>query len=128
MKNNTLLVLDDEVSISIIIEINLGEDYKVVQLSNGREGLDWVLAGNNPIGIIADLNMPELDGISFIKSVRSNALYKEIPIIVLSSEESSAKKIQALKAGADDYLVKPFNPEELKIRLEKILSRIGWLS
>ncbi len=122
-----LLVIDDEVSIGIIIEINFSDNYDVIQLSNGREALDWLLEGNHPEAIVADINMPELDGISFVKQIRNIALYQETPLIVLSSEEVSTKKIEALKAGADDYLVKPFNPEELAVRLDKISKRFSRL-
>ncbi len=125
MSKKKLLVVDDEASISIIIEINLGDTYEIVQFADGQAALNWLLLGNEPTAIVADMNMPELDGLGFIKQVRNSALFKDTPIVVLSSEEASSKKIVALRAGADDYLVKPFNPEELGIRLEKILFRIN---
>ena len=65
--------------------------------------------------------MPEMNGDEFLSYIKSNGLYKDIPIIVLSGEESSAIRIKMLEEGADDYIVKPFNPMELKIRIRKVL-------
>lgn len=125
MQNRQLLVVDDEASIGLIIEINLGDQFEIVQMLDGMEAMNWISRGNIPTAIVADLNMPKLDGLSFIRQLRNNELFKDTPIIVLSSEDSSLMKIKALKTGADDYLVKPFNPEELSVRLEKILSRLN---
>ena len=67
--------------------------------------------------------MPNLDGIELIKRLKESGYFKDIPVIVLSSKEGSEDRIQCLRLGADDYMVKPFNPEELLVRIEKTLSR-----
>jgi len=87
------------------------------------EGLKWMEEGNIPDLVVADIQMPNLDGYDFIKNVRASGYYKDIPLIMLSGIESSNEKVKCLKLGANDYVVKPFNPEELEIRIELLLSR-----
>jgi DNA-binding response OmpR family regulator len=70
------------------------------------------------------MNMPDMNGLEFIAQIRASGFFKDIPLIMLSGNEGTADKIKCLKAGADDYLVKPFNPEELEARIENILRRI----
>jgi DNA-binding response OmpR family regulator len=67
--------------------------------------------------------MPEMDGFEFIKHIRASGFFKEIPLIVLSSYENSSTRINCLRLGADDYMVKPFNPEELEARVENMVKR-----
>jgi DNA-binding response OmpR family regulator len=64
--------------------------------------------------IIADVNMPDVGGIEFIMQIRSSGFFRDVPLIMLSGNEKSEDKIKSLKAGADDYMTKPFNPEELE--------------
>lgn len=120
----TLLALDDEISILKILDFYFGKSFNVVAKKNGKEALEWMQQGFIPDVIIADINMPELDGIEFIKQIRSSGFFKEIPLVILSGNEESSEKIKCLKAGADDYLIKPFNPEELEVRIENILRRL----
>ena len=119
-----LLVIDDEEAIGIIVEINLSGLYEVVIKSNGKMALDWLKQGNHPDAIVADLNMPEVNGMEFIHTVRKSMMYDDIPIVVLSSEEESSKRIECFEAGADDFLIKPFNPTELKLRIQRLFK---WL-
>lgn len=120
----TLLALDDEVSILKILDFYFGKTYNVVAKQNGKEALEWMQQGVIPDVIIADVNMPELNGVDFIKQIRSSGFFREIPLIMLSGNEGSSDKIKCLKAGADDYIVKPFNPEELSARIDNIFRRI----
>ncbi len=73
--------------------------------------------------IVADIQMPNMNGNDFIKNIRASGFFKEIPLIMLSGIESSQEKVKCLKLGANDYMVKPFNPEELSIRIELLLAR-----
>ncbi len=119
-----LLVIDDEEAIGIIIDMNLGGKYQVVQKTDGNEALKWLKNGNFPDAIVADLNMPNLSGLEFITSVRKLTLYDDVPILVLSGEEESATRIECFEAGADDFIVKPFNPKELSLRIDRLFK---WL-
>ena len=120
-QKKNLLLIDDESAIAIIIQIQFGKDYTITILKNGLEAVKWLLAGNLPDLIILDLNMPEMNGLDFLKEVRKYNFFRKIPMIVLSGEDNSIKKIEAFKSGADDYLTKPFNPVELRIRMERFL-------
>ncbi len=79
------------------------------------------VAGNMPDLIISDIRMPEMRGDEFLAYLKLNELFKQIPVVMLSSEDSTSERIRLLEEGAEDYIVKPFNPQELKIRIKKIL-------
>lgn len=118
-----ILVIDDELSIRLLLENYLSKMYVVVTRNDGMEALKWMEEGNMPDLIVADIQMPNLDGYEFIKNVRNSGFFKEIPMIMLSGIESSQEKVKCLKLGANDYMIKPFNPEELSIRIEILLAR-----
>jgi DNA-binding response OmpR family regulator len=123
IEKKKLLMVDDEKSIGMIIEVNLGKLFEIIKLENGSDAYDYLLAGNQVDCMIVDLFMPEMDGLTFIKEVRKLPHLKETPIIMLSGETSSNSKIDSLSAGADDYVTKPFNPKELELRLTKLVER-----
>jgi DNA-binding response OmpR family regulator len=120
----TLLVIDDEPSICLILEHYFHLDFKVVLKSNGLEAMKWLSQGNQPDAIVADYAMPVMDGFDFIKQLRADAAHQYTPIIILSGKDETTSKISFLKHGADDYVVKPFNPEELELRLKRLLNRV----
>lgn len=124
MTKKTLLALDDELSILKILDFYFGKTYNVISKTDGNSALEWMQQGQLPDVIIADVNMPDMNGMEFIAQIRTSGFFKDIPLIMLSGNEGSADKIKCLKAGADDYLVKPFNPEELEARITNILRRI----
>jgi DNA-binding response OmpR family regulator len=122
MKKN-ILVIDDELSIRMLLENYLSKTYTVVTKVDGQEGIKYLEAGNMPDLIVADIQMPNLDGYEFLKQLKASGFFKNIPIIMLSGIESSQERVKFLKLGADDYIVKPFNPEELSIRIDNLISR-----
>lgn len=121
----TLLIVDDEPAIRLILEHYFSGDYEVILTANGEEALNWLRAGNNADAIVADYEMPLLNGLDFIRALRAWPTYESVPLLMLSGTDETSKKIQCLRAGADDYVVKPFNPEELEIRLQKVLTRVS---
>ena len=120
-----ILVIDDELSIRMLLENFLGKEYQVVAKKDGQEGLKYLEEGEMPDLIVADVQMPNIDGYAFLEKVRASGFFKHIPVIMLSGIESSQERVKCLKMGADDYVVKPFNPEELSIRINNILKRIS---
>nr|MDA3930806.1 response regulator [Prolixibacteraceae bacterium] len=118
-----ILIVDDKPSISDLIVQFLKNSYEIETKLDGLEALTWLQEGNIPDLILTDLQMPNVDGIELIKKVKESGYFSDIPIIVLSSKDSSKDRIECLKLGAEDYLMKPFNPEELLIRIEKVLKR-----
>ena len=116
-----ILVLDDKETIAKVLSIYLVSDYDCIWLLNGVQGMKWLQEGNIPDLIISDIRMPEMRGDDFLEWIKSNELFKHIPVIMLSSEDSTSERIRLLEVGASDYIVKPFNPMELKIRVKKII-------
>jgi DNA-binding response OmpR family regulator len=120
-----LLIIDDEISIRKLLEFYFGKYFTVTTKSDGQEAMDYIKQGNLPDAIIADLKMPKMDGYDFTTEVRKMESLKTTPVMILSGNESSSDRIHCLKIGADDYLIKPFNPDELYYRLVNILKRTG---
>ena len=116
-----ILIIDDEAIMRKLLEQILKEKYEVISMENGKEALEWMYSGNIPDLVVADLNMPEINGFEYINRVRESGFFNDLPLIVLSGEESSAERIKSLKMGANDYLVKPFNPEELSLRIDNLI-------
>jgi DNA-binding response OmpR family regulator len=124
MTKKTLIAVDDEPSILKVLDFYFGKTYNVVSKQNGKDALEWMQQGVVPDIIIADVNMPDVGGIEFIMQIRSSGFFRDVPLIMLSGNEKSEDKIKSLKAGADDYMTKPFNPEELEARIDNIFRRI----
>jgi len=118
-----VLIIDDEKTIRILLENFLKKEYDVITKNNGEEGLNWLQEGNFPDIIIVDIQMPKMSGYEFIKNIKASGYFQNIPMIMLSGIDSSAEKVKFLKLGASDYIVKPFNPEELSVRIELHLAR-----
>ncbi|MCK9219681.1 MAG: response regulator [Bacteroidales bacterium] len=116
-----ILAIDDEKSIRFIIENTFNKDFDIKTLSNGMDALFYMQSGNLPDVIICDVEMPVLNGFEFIRRVRESGFFEEIPLIMLSGKEESADKIKCFEMGADDYVLKPFNPKELIVRIKRRL-------
>jgi DNA-binding response OmpR family regulator len=119
----SLLIIDDEPSITKILEHFLKKDFNVIIKNDGSEGMLWLEEGNHADLIIADLHMPNLNGKDFLKVAKASNLYSEIPVIILSGSDESSERIQCLNLGADDFMVKPFNPMEVHAKINAILRR-----
>lgn len=124
-KREEILVIDDQPIMLKLLEQILKDRYEVVALENGKEALEWMYSGNIPDLVVADLNMPEIDGFEYIQRIRESGFFYDVPLIVLSGEESSTERIKCLKLGANDYLIKPFNPEELRLRIDNLIRLRG---
>jgi two-component system KDP operon response regulator KdpE len=115
-----VLVVDDEPQIVRALSINLrARAYEVLTAATGREALD-VAARGRPDLVILDLGLPDIDGVEVIRGLRG---WSRAPIVVLSGRSDSADKVEALDAGADDYLTKPFGVDELLARLRAVSRR-----
>ncbi len=115
-----ILIVDDSSSMRQMVKFTLVEEgHEVYEADNGKNGISKLEAAE-PELIITDINMPEMDGIEFIKQVRANAQYKFTPIIVLTTESEQAKQDEGKKAGATAWLIKPFTPEKLIETVKKV--------
>jgi len=90
-----------------------------VEADNGVNGLARLAEGGVEV-ILTDWNMPEMDGLTFVKKVREQAQYKDVPILMVTTEGEKSSILEALKAGVNNYVVKPFTPDTLKEKLEAI--------
>jgi len=117
-----VLIVDDKSTIAKIIEVYISETFECIFFEDPIKAIAWLSKGDLPDLIISDINMPNMSGIEFLDFIKKNDLFKSIPFVILSSEDSTSQKIALLEKGADDYISKPFNPMELKVRLKKIVS------
>ncbi len=120
-----IIIIEDDPALQMVISRFIENRFEVSVFNNGMDALAYLQEGNMPDIIVSDLNTPQLNGYEFIKQVKSSGFFKAIPIMILSGEESTESRIKCLEAGADDYLVKPFNPRELEARINVILKRSG---
>ena len=88
---------------------------------NGQEALGWLQEGNKPDLIVSDIMMPKIDGWALLANVRASAYFRDIPVMMLSGLEKRQERIKCFELGANDYIVKPFNPQELIIRIANVL-------
>ncbi|OKH17769.1 response regulator transcription factor [[Limnothrix rosea] IAM M-220] len=118
-----LLLIDDDPNLILLVQDYLEfRGYQIMTANNGAEGLK-ALEADVPDLIICDVMMPEMDGYSFIQEVRKDPKTSWIPVIFLSAKSQIQDRIQGLNQGADVYLVKPFEPEELVAQVESSLSQ-----
>jgi len=122
---NKILVVDDDNAINELIKINLElVGYKVFQALDGIKG--FALAKQElPNAVILDVMMPEVDGYTVAQRIRQNPTTKNIPILMLTALSQLQDKVKGFDIGVDDYLTKPFEMEELRVRLRAILKRSG---
>jgi DNA-binding response OmpR family regulator len=120
MKKRILLV-DDKGEFRRLVQIFLSKNYEVESAENGLHALALLQNGYLPDVIVSDLMMPEVDGKVLVEQLKASGMFQHIPVVILSSINKSSKKIELLKSGAEDYLIKPFNPMELEVRIERLL-------
>ena len=118
-----ILVVDDSSTMRRIIKNTLGRlNYKdVIEAENGAEA--WAqMQENKDLGmLITDWNMPEMNGLELVKKVRASGDFNDLPIIMVTTEGGKAEVITALKAGVNNYIVKPFTPQVLKEKLAAVM-------
>lgn len=120
-KKNSILLVEDEENLQEALKLNLElEGYEVSSCFDGAQALKMVAQEHFDL-IILDVMLPEIDGIQVCETIRLNNT--ELPILILSAKNSSADRVLGLKKGADDYLTKPFNLEELLLRVDKLLKK-----
>ena len=117
----TILAIDDSASIRQMVAFTLKSSaYEVVDAVDGMDGLDKAKAKTFDL-VLTDQNMPRMDGITLIKSLRGMPQYKTVPILMLTTESSDAMKQQGRAAGATGWLVKPFDPQKLIEVVKKVI-------
>ena len=118
-----ILIVDDSESIRLVVGTALRvEGYEVIVGNDGQHALDLLLESGGVNLIVSDLNMPILDGISFLKEVRKLDKYKYLPFLILTTESQESKKMEAKQSGATGWIIKPFVKEKLIAVVKKVIS------
>lgn len=118
-----ILIIDDDPLIRQLLKSFLGKDYNIELKSDGQQAIYWLKSGNVPDLILLDMEMPEMNGRVFIHRIKTSAIHKNIPIVIISGTTSNLVKNSFMKAGAADYIVKPFQQEELNNVVNNILNQ-----
>lgn len=119
-KQYTLLIADDNEQILVLLQNLLSENYNIFTVRNGKEGLK-ILEEEKIDLVISDILMPQMDGLTFCQEIKENIHTSHIPVILLTAKAEIQDRIQGLQMGADSYIPKPFHPEHLFIRIEKLI-------
>jgi two-component system chemotaxis response regulator CheY len=116
-----IMVIDDSMSMRQVVGITLKKaGYEIIEASDGKDAINK-LTGQKVSLMICDVNMPNMDGIAFLKTVKTLPNYKFTPIIMLTTESQEAKKLEGKAAGAKAWMVKPFKPEQLLEAVSKLI-------
>ena len=121
-RKEKIVTVDDDPDILDVLHLTLSENYEVYQAHNGQEGLKLVQQ-KSPDLIICDYMMPVMNGREFCKALKKDILLRHIPLIMLTGKGEVKDRIDGIEAGVDDYMVKPFAPDELLARIKMILRR-----
>lgn len=117
-----ILIVDDEDFIRDVVSMSLEDEYDIVEAENGQEGFEKIKE-EMPDLVICDYNMPVMTGLDLCKKVREHPMFLNLPFIMLTGKGEVQDKVDGLEAGADDYIVKPFEPDELLARVKMALKR-----
>jgi two-component system, chemotaxis family, chemotaxis protein CheY len=122
MSQRTILAVDDSASMRKIVGVTLRTaGYAVIEAGDGAEALE--IARRNLVDLVlADVNMPNMDGISLIAALRALPGYELTPLLLLTTESSQERKLQGKQAGATGWMVKPFDPDQLLATLARVLA------
>jgi len=122
VRKKTVLIIDDQPSTRLMLAHFLSNQYNVVEKAGAKEALEYLGNGAGTDVIISDILMPGMTGIEFLTLYQKQTHLKISPVIVLSSVENSAERLKCFKHGARDFITKPFNPEELQVRIKNVLT------
>lgn len=117
----TILIVDDSSTLRQLLNMSLrAAGYEVIEACDGEQGLG-LLDGRKVHLIISDLNMPRLDGLSFVRAIKQLPLYKFTPIVMLTTELSQARKDEGRDAGLKAWVIKPFKPQQMLDVVQKLV-------
>ncbi len=118
----SILIVDDSASLRTVVKMALQRaGYEVVEAADGVQGLAALEAAGKVHLIVSDVNMPNMDGITFVTQVKQHPRHKFVPVVMLTTEGQDAKKEQGRAAGAKAWIVKPFNPPQLLDAVSKLI-------
>lgn len=121
--SNILVADDDRIVRRIVVAKLTGLGYNVDQVEDGQEALEFLENGKVPDLLITDSLMPRMSGLELVRNIRSNSDMAALPVIMLTSRQGEQDVIEGLETGLDDYITKPFSPDELAARVRTVLWR-----
>ena len=122
-RNFNILIVDDDAEIAHYIKTELSDWYRFEHASNGKEGFKMLLTGKYDL-VISDVMMPVMDGVTMLKKIKGNSNVSDIPVILLTSKSEVENRLEGLRKGADAFLAKPFNMEELHILIDNLVDNV----
>jgi signal transduction histidine kinase/DNA-binding response OmpR family regulator/ligand-binding sensor domain-containing protein len=122
-RNLKILVVDDDYDIAQYIKDELSDWFKFDLTNNGKDALSALLSNNYDL-VISDVMMPEMDGITLLKKIKSNSLISDVPVILLTSKGDVDDRMEGFKEGADGYIAKPFSMDELHVLIDNLIDNV----
>lgn len=115
------MVIEDDEALSLVVSHILSPRYEVIIMKNGMDAISWLTNGNYPNLIISDLHMPELSGVELLQFLQHSGFLRDIPVIILSGDDSHETERKCKYYGAVKYILKPFSPATLVEEVEDAL-------
>lgn len=122
MRKANILIIEDHDAVRLLLGLTFKKQFTVVTKRDGLEGLAWLAAGNFPDLIILDMQMPRLNGIGFLRQLRSSGMFNQIPVLAVSGNNDANENAELFDLGILDFIPKPFNPTLLYEKVKMIVS------
>lgn len=123
LQKANILIIDDHDAVRLLLGLTLKNRFDVITKKDGIEGMAWLSAGNIPDLIMLDMQMPRLNGLEFLKQIRTSGMFRDIPVILVSANDNEYEISQSFGLGIVDFIRKPFNPIKLKEKVDNILNK-----
>ncbi|THC46154.1 response regulator transcription factor [Massilia sp. Mn16-1_5] len=119
---STVLVVEDDEHISQVLRFMLErQGYQVVHMADGRAASQHIVAAEPPALVLLDVMLPYVDGFEIVQLIRSQESWRDVPVLMLTAKNTERDTVRALDAGANDFVIKPFQPQELLARVRRFL-------
>lgn len=122
MRKANILIIEDHDAVRLLLGITFKRQFNVVTKRDGLEGLAWLSAGNFPDLIILDMQMPRLNGLGFLRQLRSSGMFNQIPVLLVSGNNDAIQNAELFDLGIVDFIPKPFDPTLLYEKVKMIVS------
>jgi DNA-binding response OmpR family regulator len=122
MQKANILIIEDHDAVRKLLGFTFQKDYEVTAKKDGIEAMAWLSQGNFPGIIMLDMQMPRLNGVDFLRQIRSSGAFSDIPVILVSANEDAEQNMLAYDLGVTDFVKKPFNPANLLSKVKNALA------